>query len=249
MSDCDADNAIRQLGGPPETGTGQLRLNLTRRLVAETPGTAFLLIAVVGSGIVASRLSPSDTGLQLLENAVATAAALIGLILMFGSVSGIHFNPIVTLVDRLLGTIRTRDALLHIIAQVAGGCLGTICANVMFSLPAVVLLTKIRSLGALWFSEVLATIGLLLVNHGCVRTGRATAVPFAGGICIGGAYFFTSSTSFANPVASIGRFLSNSFAGIRPSLVPMFVVMQVVGTLVAYALIRFIFPRNPSEAQ
>ena len=244
----DAENAIKQLGVLPETGTGQLRLNLVRRLVAETLGTAFLLIAVVGSGVMASRLSPSDTGLQLLENAAATAAALIGLILMFGSVSGAHFNPVVTLVDRLLGTVRTRDALLYVVAQIVGACLGTICANVMFSLPVVALSTKARSSGALWFSEVLATIGLLLVIHGCVRTGRANAVPFAVGIWIGGAYFFTSSTSFANPAAAIGRSLSDSFAGIKPSSVPMFVVMEVVGALVAYALIRFIFPHNHSEA-
>jgi glycerol uptake facilitator-like aquaporin len=223
VSGRDAENAVRQLGVLPETGTGQLRLNLVRRLAAETLGTAFLLIAVVGSGIVASRLSPSDTGLQLLENAVATAAALIGLILMLGSVSGAHFNPVVTLVDRLLGTVRTSDALLHVVAQIVGGCLGAICANVMLS-PPVVLSTGVRSPGALWFSEVLATIGLLLVIHGCVRTARATVVTFAGGIWIGGAYFFTSSTSFANPAAAIGRSLSNSFA-----------------------LIRFIFPHNPSE--
>jgi glycerol uptake facilitator-like aquaporin len=248
MSGRDAENVIEQLGVLPETGTGQLRLNLVRRLVAETMGTAFLLIAVVGSGVMASRLSPSDTGLQLLENAAATAAALIGLILMFGSVSGAHFNPVVTLVDRLLGTVRTRDALLYVVAQIAGACLGTICANVMFSLPIVALSTKVRSSGALWFSEVLATIGLLLVIHGCVRTGRANAVPFAVGIWIGGAYFFTSSTSFANPAAVIGRSLSNSFAGIKPSSVPMFVVMEVTGALIAYALIRFIFPHNHSEA-
>jgi arsenate reductase len=196
---------------------------------------------------MASRLSPNDTGLQLLENAVATAAALVGLILMFGSVSGAHFNPVVTLVDRLLGTVKTRDAVLYVVAQITGACLGTICANVMFSLPVVTLSTKVRSSGALWFSEVLATIGLLLVIHGCVRTGRANAVPFAVGIWIGGAYFFTSSTSFANPAAAIGRSLSNSFASIRPSLVPMFVVMEVVGALIAYALIRFIFPQNASE--
>ena len=164
----DAELAIRA-----ETGTGQLRLDLSRRLVAEGLGTAFLIVAVIGSGIMASRLSPSDVGLQLLENAAATAGALIGLILMFGAVSGAHFNPVVTLVDRLLGTISTRDAGLYVIAQTIGGCIGAVIANLMFSLPAVEWSTHARSSGALWLSEVVATIGLLLVIHGCVRTGRA----------------------------------------------------------------------------
>lgn len=248
MTDEPVPSPVTRLEELPETGTGELRLNLVRRLVAEFLGSAFLLIAVVGSGVMASRLSPSDTGLQLLENAMATAAALIGLILMFGSVSGAHFNPVVTLVDRLLGTVKTRDALLYVGAQVAGACLGTLGANVMFSLPVVALSTKVRSSGALWFSEVLATIGLLLVIHGCVRTGRANAVPFAVGIWIGGAYFFTSSTSFANPAAAVARSLTNSFAGIKPSSVPMFILMEIIGSLIAYALIRFIFPHNHSGA-
>jgi glycerol uptake facilitator-like aquaporin len=230
-----------------ETGTGQLRLDLSRRLVAEGLGTAFLIIAVIGSGIMASRLSPSDVGLQLLENAAATAGALIGLILMFGAVSGAHFNPIVTLVDRLLGTITTRDAGLYVIAQTVGGCIGAVIANLMFSLPAVEWSTHARSSGALWLSEVVATIGLLLVIHGCVRTGRSEAVPFAVGVWIGGAYWFTSSTSFANPAVTIARMLSDTFAGIKPSSAPMFIVMQFIGAVLAYRLIRFIYPRNASE--
>lgn len=238
-----------ELAVQAETGTGQLRLDLTRRLVAETVGTAFLIIAVVGSGIMASRLSPTDIGIQLLENAAATAGALIGLILMFGAVSGAHFNPIVTLVDRLFGTISTRDAGLYAAAQTIGGCVGTVIANLMFSLPAVRWSTHVRSSGALWLSEVVATIGLLLVIHGCVRTGRTSAVPFAVGVWIGGAYWFTSSTSFANPAVTIARMLSDSFAGIKPSSAPMFVVMQLVGALLAFALIRFIYPRNASEAR
>jgi len=232
-----------------ETGTGQLRLDLGRRLVAEALGTALLIIAVVGSGIMASRLSPDDIGLQLLENAAATAAALIGLILMFGAVSGAHFNPVVTLVDRLLGTTTTRDTIFYAVAQTVGGCVGTVIANLMFELDAINVSTKVRSSGALWLSEVVATVGLLLVIHGCVRTGRASAVPFAVGAWIGGAYWFTSSTSFANPAVTIARTLSDSFAGIKPSSAPMFIVMQVLGALIAYGLIRFMYPHNLSEAK
>ena len=239
----DAELAIRA-----ETGTGQLRLDLSRRLVAEGLGTAFLIIAVIGSGIMASRLSPTDVGLQLLENSAATAGALIGLILMFGAVSGAHLNPIVTLVDRLFGTISTRDAGLYVVAQTVGGCVGAVIANLMFSLPSVEWSTHARSSGALWLSEVVATIGLLLVIHGCVRTGRSAAVPFAVGVWIGGAYWFTSSTSFANPAVTIARTLSDSFAGIKPSSAPMFIVMQVVGAVFAYGLIRFIYPRSASES-
>ncbi|MEO5838115.1 MAG: MIP/aquaporin family protein [Acidimicrobiales bacterium] len=232
-----------------ETGTGQLRLDLSRRLVAEALGTALLIIAVVGSGIMASRLSPSDVGLQLLENAAATTGALIALILMFGAVSGAHFNPVVTLVDRLFGTISTRDAVLYAVAQTIGGCIGTVIANLMFELDAINVSTKVRSSGALWLSEVVATIGLLLVIHGCVRTGRASAVPFAVGVWIGGAYWFTSSTSFANPAVTIARTLSDSFAGIKPSSAPMFIVMQFIGAAIAYGLIRFLYPRNLSETK
>ena len=232
---------MSELSTQPETGTGALRLDLARRLVAETVGTALLIIAVVGSGIMASRLS-TDVGLQLLENAAATAGALIGLILMFGAVSGAHFNPIVTLVDRLFGAISTRDTILYTIVQTVGGCIGTLVANLMFELDPINISTHTRSSGALWLSEVVATIGLLLVIHGCVRTGRPNAVPFAVGVWIGGAYWFTSSTSFANPAVTIARTLSNSFAGIKPSSAPMFILMQLLGGLLAYALIRFIYP-------
>ncbi|MEY2444126.1 MAG: hypothetical protein QOE00_706 [Ilumatobacteraceae bacterium] len=232
-----------ELAVQAETGTGQLQLDLARRLVAEAVGTALLIIAVIGSGIMASRLSPSDVGLQLLENAAATAGALIGLILMFGAVSGAHFNPVVTLVDRFFGTITTRDAGLYAVAQTIGGCFGAVIANLMFSLPAVELSTHSRSSGALWLSEVVATIGLLLVIHGCVRSGRSEAVPFAVGVWIGGAYWFTSSTSFANPAVTVARTLSDTFAGIKPSSAPMFIVMQLVGAILAFGLIRFIYPR------
>ena len=236
---------MTELSAQPETGTGELRLDLARRLVAEAVGTALLIVAVVGSGIMASRQS-ADGGLQLLENAVATAGALIGLILAFGAVSGAHFNPVVTLVDRLFGSISTKDTALYMTVQTIGGCIGAVVANVMFELDPINVSQHTRSSGALWLSEVVATIGLLLIIHGCVRTGRAGAVPFAVGVWIGGAYWFTSSTSFANPAVTIARTLSNSFAGIKPSSAPMFILMQFVGGLLAYVLIRFIYPATAS---
>jgi glycerol uptake facilitator-like aquaporin len=223
--------------------TGQPGLDLARRLTAEAIGTCLLIIAVIGSGIMASRLSPNDLGLQLLENAAATAGALIGLILMFGAVSGAHFNPVVTLVDRLFGSISTRDAALYAVAQTAGGCVGAVLANLMFELDAINISTRERSSGALWLSEVIATIGLLLVINGCVRTGRASMVPFAVGAWIGGAYWFTSSTSFANPAVTVARTLSDSFAGIDPASAPMFILMQLIGAGLAFGLIRFLYPQ------
>lgn len=238
---------MSELSEAPETGTGSLHLDLARRLVAEAVGSCLLIVAVVGSGIMASRLSPNDVGIQLLENAAATAGALIGLILMFGAVSGAHFNPVVTLVDRLFGTITTRQTILYVVVQTIGASIGSVLANVMFSRPAFELSTKTRSSGALWLSEAVATIGLLWVIHGCVRTGRANAVPFAVGAWIGGAYWFTSSTSFANPGVTIARMFSDSFAGIKPSSAPMFILMQFLGAVCAFLLIRFLSPQ-PSES-
>ena len=152
---------------------------------------------------------------------------------MFGAVSGAHFNPVVTLTDRFLGTISTRDTALYVLAQVVGGCLGAIVANLMFELPAVELSTKDRSSPALWLSEVVATVGLLLVIQGCVRSGRVRAVPFAVGAWIAGAYWFTSSTSFANPAVTLARTLSDTFAGIAPGSAPMFIAMQLLGAAIA----------------
>ena len=232
-----------QLAVLPETGTGTLGLDLIRRLAAEALGTALLLIAVIGSGIMATNLS-SDVGLQVLENAAATGGALIGLILMFGAVSGAHFNPVVTLTDRFLGSTSTSDTVLYVIAQIFGGCCGAVLANLMFSLPAVEVSTNIRTGGGIWLSEVIATVGLLLVIQGCVRTGRASVVPFAVGAWIAGAYWFTSSTSFANPAVTIARMLSDSFAGIAPSSVPMFILMQLIGTVIAFGLIRLFYPHT-----
>ena len=163
---------------------------------------------------------------------------------MFGAVSGAHFNPVVTLTDRGFGAIRTSDAGLCIAAQIVGGCLGAVVANLMFELPAINVSTKTRSSGGLWLSEVVATAGLLLVIHGCVRTGKARFVAVAVGVWIGGAYFFTSSTSFANPAVTIARTLSDSFAGIAPSSAPMFIVMQLIGAAVAFVLIRVLYPSD-----
>ena len=236
---------MSDLAHQPETGTGVLQRDLARRLLAEALGTGLLVMAVIGSGIMASRLSHNDVGLQLLENAAATAGALVALIWMLGAVSGAHLNPVVTLVDRAFDGIPTREVGPYIGAQVAGGCLGAVVANLMFELPAIDPSTTTRSSGALWLSEVVATAGLLLVIHGCVRSGRSNVVAVAVGVWIGGAYFFTSSTSFANPAVTIARILSDTFAGIAPSSAPMFIVMQLIGAAAAYALIRVLFPQPP----
>jgi arsenate reductase len=233
----------RELAVEFETGTGSLRLDLLRRLVAEGLGTGLLIVAVIGSGIMAQRLS-ADIGLHLLENAFATAGALVGLILMFGAVSGAHFNPVVTILDRLLGSISTRDAASYVVVQTIGACLGAMLANIMFELPAINFSTHHRSSGPLWISEILATVTLLLVIQGCVRSGRAAVVPFAVAAWIGGAYWFTSSTSFANPAVTIARMLSDTFAGIAPASAPMFILMQLLGMGIAFGLVRFLYPDN-----
>jgi len=220
---------------------------LVRRASAEFVGTAFLVAVVVGSGIAAQRLSPHNTGLQLLENSIATGAALVALILSLGPISGAHFNPVVTMADRILGGISTRDSGVYVVCQIAGACVGAMAANVMFELAAVNVSTHVRSSGALWFSEFIATFGLLMVILGLVRAGRASLAPFAVGAYIAAAYWFTSSTSFANPAVTIARTLSNTFAGIAPESVPAFVVMQIVGALAAVALMLFWHPHLSGE--
>jgi glycerol uptake facilitator-like aquaporin len=222
---------------------------LARRLLAELLGSAFLAALVIGSGIAAQTLSPGDVGLQLFENAAATAAGLFTIILMFGPVSGGHFNPVVSLADATFGGIRWRDALAYMPAQVAGCILGAITANGMFSLAAISISTHHRASGAHLFSEVIATSGLLLVIFSLARTRRASTAPAAVGAYIGAAYFFTSSASFANPAISVGRMFSNTFAGIAPASVPGFIVAQLVGGACAILAIQALYPDiTPAEA-
>lgn len=216
--------------------------DIGRRALAEAIGTALLVLAVVGSGIAAARLSPGDAGLQLLQNAAATAAALVAIILAVGPVSGAHLNPVVTLAARAFGSLTTREAVAYAAAQVGGGAAGAVLANVIFGLAAVDVSSQGRSSAALWSSEVVATFGLLLVIFGVVRSGRTSAAPFAVGAYIGGAYFFTSSTSFANPAVTVARTLSDTFAGIAPASVPAFVLAQVAGAALAIAAIRALYP-------
>jgi glycerol uptake facilitator-like aquaporin len=218
---------------------------MMRRALAEFVGTAFLVAAVIGSGIAATRLSPHDTGLQLLENSIITGAALVALILALQPVSA-AFNPIVTVVERALGAVTTRDAAALITAQVAGGVCGAMVANVMFDLRAVTISTHHRSGHGVWLGEVIATLGLLVVIFGTARAGRSERVAFAVGGYILAAYWFTSSTSFANPAVTVARMFSNTFAGIAPVSVAGFVVAQLVGGVLGYALIRGLYPQAPA---
>jgi glycerol uptake facilitator-like aquaporin len=204
---------------------------------------------VIGSGLAASRLSPGDVGLQLFENAAATAAGLFTFILIFGPVSGAHFNPVVSLVDASFGGLRWRHAFAYIPAQIAGCIAGAIAANAMFALSAVSISTTHRASPSHLFAEVIATLGLLLVIFSLARTRRGSLAPAAVGAYIGAAYFFTSSTSFANPAIDIGRMFSNTFAGIAPASVPAFVVVQLIGGAVAIGVIRALYPDiTPDEA-
>ena len=212
------------------------------RALAEGIGTGFLLAVVVGSGVMAQDLSPGDVGLQLLENSTATALALAALILTFGPVSGAHFNPVVTLAEFATGKLERRALGPYLVAQVLGGCAGAIVANLMFELPAVELATNDRIRAGTFLAEVVATFGLLTVIFGVVRSGRLVAVPVAVGGYIGAAYWFTSSTSVANPAATIGRTLSDTFAGIRPASAPGFIAAQLLGAALAVAVARVLFP-------
>jgi glycerol uptake facilitator-like aquaporin len=215
---------------------------LWRRLLAELLGSAFLAAVVIGSGIAAQRLSPGATGLELLENAAATAAGLFAIILMFGPVSGGHFNPVVSFVDAAFGGLSWRDAAAYLPAQVVGCIGGAAVANLMFALPAVSISARPRASPAHFLSEIIATLGLILVIFALARSGRSRAAPAAVGAYIGAAYFFTSSTSFANPAITVGRMFSDTFAGIAPSSAPAFIAAQIVGGAVAVTVIRALYP-------
>ena len=204
-------------------------------------------MAVVGGGIAASRLS-ADAGLQLLAAAIVTGAALTAIILAVGPVSGAHLNPAVSLADRLVGGLATRELLVYVAAQVAGAVLGTVLANLMFDLPALQLATTRRTGPGQWLGEVVATTGLLLVIFGIVRSSARRAVAFAVGAYITAAYFFTSSTSFANPAVTLARTLTDTFAGIRPADAPAFIAAQLAATIAATALIRALHPAVTASA-
>lgn len=229
---------------PPEAA---MRWPLGRRLISEFMGTAFLLATVVGSGIMATDLT-GDPGIQLLVNAMATAAVLTALILALGPVSGAHLNPAVTLADRLLGQISTGAALGYVGVQVGGGIVGVVVANLMFDLPAVSMSTQTRAGGHLVLAEAVATLGLIVVIFVAVRAGQARFVAFVVGGYIGGAYFFTSSTSFANPAVTVGRTFSDTFTGIAPGSAPAFVAAQLLATGVAVVVVRVIFARQSDGA-
>jgi glycerol uptake facilitator-like aquaporin len=211
---------------------------MRRRLLAEFLGSAYLAALVIGSGIAAQRLS-DDAGLQLFETAAATAAGLFAIILMFGPVSGAHLNPVVSLVDAASGR---RDALAYIPVQIAGCVGGAVLANAMFALSAISISAQHRASPAHLLGEVVATLGLVLVIFALARSGRTASAPAAVGAYIGAAYWFTSSTSFANPAISVGRMFSDTFAGIAPASVPAFVVAQLAGAAAAVGIVRTLYP-------
>jgi glycerol uptake facilitator-like aquaporin len=208
-----------------------------RRVLAELVGTAFLVAAVVGSGIAASRLAPGVPALQLLVNSLVTGAVLVALVLALQPVSA-SFNPVVTLVEMALGRIRAGTATALVGAQAAGGALGVMVANLMFDMPAVTIATRDRTGGGQWLGEVVATMGLVVVVFGALRSAQKSSVAFAVGGYIAAAYWFTSSTSFANPAVTLARTLSDSFAGISPSSVTAFVLAELVGALAGYVIVR-----------
>jgi glycerol uptake facilitator-like aquaporin len=214
---------------------------MQRKALAELVGTALLVCVVVGSGIAAERLSPQDVGLQLLENSLATVLGLLALILAFGPLSGAQFNPLVTGIEWWRGKLPGREALGFVAAQIVGGVLGALLANAMFGRPVLEVSTHVRGGWGLWLGEVVATLGLLLVIHGAATSGlKATALAVAA--YIGAAYWFTSSTSFANPAVTIARALSDSFAGIAPASVPGFVLAQTIGAALAWVLLAALLP-------
>lgn len=222
---------------------------LLRRLLAEAVGSMLLAALVIGSGIAAQSLSPRDVGLELFENAAATAAGLYAIILMFGPVSGAHFNPVVSIVDSRLGGLARRDCLAYVAAQIVGCAIGAILANAMFAKAAISISTHHRASPSHLLAEVVATAGLVLVIFSLARSHRTSSAPAAVGAYIGAAYWFTSSSSFANPAITIGRTLSNTFAGIAPASAPGFIIAQLIGGAGALALVHVLYPRlTPAEA-
>lgn len=221
---------------------------LHRRLLAEFLGTCGIVLVVVGSGIMAERLS-QDVGVQLLCNTIATAGGLLLFIYLFSSISGAQFNPVVTATEYFDKRINAGDAIQYVVAQVGGACAGAMIANIMFSLDAVNLSTKVRSGVPQYVGEVVATAVLILLVQGCIRTNRTAAIPYLVPAWITAAYWSTSSTSFANPAVSVGRSLSNTFAGIRPGSVPIFVVAQCIGAVVGVLLARGVFIDESKSSQ
>jgi glycerol uptake facilitator-like aquaporin len=231
--------------------TGRVTARLTpvaAQALAEFLGSAGLVTVVIGSGIAAQRLSPDDVGLQLLEDALATGAGLVALILAFGPVSGGHFNPVVTLADRFFGGVSNRQVAVYLPAQLIGGVVGAVVANAMFDLPVVSISGTDRSGAGLWLSEAVATFGLVVLIFALVRAGRAALAPFAVGAYITAAYWWSSSTSFANPMIDLARTLSDTFAGIAPASVPMFLLVQFVGGAAAVAVVALLYPEIPAVA-
>ncbi len=224
-----------------------MRVRLKQRWVAEGVGTAFLLAAVVGSGIMGERLADGNIAIALLANTLATGAMLVALILCFGPISGAHFNPAVTLADASQGGLPWREVLPYILAQTLGALVGVAAAHLMFELPLFSVSPQPRAGQAQLFSEFIATFGLLSIIWGCARL-RSSAVPFAVGAYITGAYWFTASTSFANPAVTLARSLTATFAGIRPADAPGFIVMQLAGAAAATLLFRWLIPSLPQDA-
>lgn len=226
-----------------------MKSNLARRVVAEMVGTAGLLATVVGSGIMAERLSGGNLAVALLANTIATGAGLVALILTFGSLSGAHFNPAVTIADAVEGGISWREVPAYVFGQIIGAFVGVGAANIMFELPVFFASNKVRTGSAQWFSEFVATFGLLAVIWGCSRLRSAVVVPFAVATYIVAAYWFTASTSFANPAVTIARSMSDTFAGIRPADAPAFIVAQMLGALAATFLFRWLLPIEKKDAE
>ena len=220
---------------------------MARRAVAEALGTAFLLVAVVGSGIMGERLAGGNVAVALLANTMATGAMLVALILTFGPISGAHLNPAVTLADASQGGLAWREVPVYIAAQIAGAFAGVAAAHLMFGEPVFFASRHVRAGNAQLFSEFVATFGLLSIIWGCARL-RSSAVPFAVGAYITGAYWFTSSTSFANPAVTLARAASDTFAGIRPADAPGFIVAQLAGAMAATVLFRWLVPSLPKDA-